>query len=74
MKRLDFRKLCYILAVLCFVSLFVKQSYDAVKKFTSGKTGYHVDLKVYKNLLWLSKAHKIQRSMKDFGVNPDLLC
>ena len=50
MKRLNFRKLCYILAVFCFVSLFVKQSYDAVQKFASGKTGYHVDLKVKHNL------------------------
>ena len=55
MKRVNFRKLCYILAVFCFVSLFVKQSYDAVQKFTSGKTGYHVDLKVQKHELDMVK-------------------
>ena len=43
---LDLKKGCYMIAILCFVSLFVMQSYNAVKKFTSYKTSYHVDLKV----------------------------
>ena len=43
MKKLSLRRSFYFLAVLCFFALFSKQSYEAFRKFTSGRTGYQSD-------------------------------
>ena len=48
-KKLTLGRSCYFLAILFFFALFANQSYDAFRKFTMGKTGYHSDVVVILN-------------------------